>query len=194
MTKTPGVISHWLPLAVATIGLCGLVYVTVHQNYRQSLNDPQIQIAEDGAAALAAGKQPAEIVNRGSLIDAGKSLAPFIAVYDAKGTTLEASGLVNGKPPKPPVGVFDHAKQWGENRVTWQPDPTTRIALVVVPVNDSRGYFVASGRNMREVEARTDKLTQMISLALVTILIATFILELFGDYARKQAMKQAKNA
>ena len=43
------VLVSWLPLAVASTGMCLLVYATVQQNYRQSLNDPQIQMAEDAA-------------------------------------------------------------------------------------------------------------------------------------------------
>ena len=42
----------WLPLAVAIIIMSGLVYVVAQQNYRLTANDPQIQIAQDIAAAL----------------------------------------------------------------------------------------------------------------------------------------------
>ena len=39
----------WLPLGVAVTLVCALIYATVQQNYRQSANDPQIQMAEDAA-------------------------------------------------------------------------------------------------------------------------------------------------
>jgi hypothetical protein len=42
---------RWLPLAVAITILAGLVYATVQQSLRQGANDPQIQLAEDTAAA-----------------------------------------------------------------------------------------------------------------------------------------------
>ena len=37
---------------------CGICYVAVQQTLRQSANDPQIQMAEDAAAALAKGEKP----------------------------------------------------------------------------------------------------------------------------------------
>jgi hypothetical protein len=45
----------WFVLAVVTTVLSGLIYLAVQQSYRQSANDPQIQMAEDGAAALENG-------------------------------------------------------------------------------------------------------------------------------------------
>jgi hypothetical protein len=50
-------------LLMAGLGtaLCALIYVTVHQSYRQTANDPQIQLAEDGAQQLAHGVAPAQI-------------------------------------------------------------------------------------------------------------------------------------
>ena len=80
----------WIPAAgIAIVGLCGLVYVAVQQDYRQSLNDPQIQMAEDAAAPLNAGAAPASLVTRGTTpINIAASLAPWIAVYDESGTPL----------------------------------------------------------------------------------------------------------
>ena len=46
----------WLPLGLVTLILCGLVNLAVQQNYRMSANDPQIQAAEDVAAAISQGK------------------------------------------------------------------------------------------------------------------------------------------
>ena len=42
--------------------LSGLVYVAVQQSYRQTANDPQIEMAEDAAAQLEEGRQPQAIV------------------------------------------------------------------------------------------------------------------------------------
>ena len=82
MKAARAIFLSWLPLAVAVTGLSLLVHVAVQQNYRQSLNDPQIQMAEDGAAKLGDGGVPADIVVRGGMIDIAQSLAPWIAVYD----------------------------------------------------------------------------------------------------------------
>ena len=172
----------WIPLAIAITGLCGLIYATVQQNYRQSLNDPQVQMAEDGAMALASGASPAEIVPRGVLINADKSLTSFIAVYDSKGTPLEASATIGGQPPKPPQGIFNAARDnrgkdtsvANENRVSWQPSRDTRIALVVKYVPE-RQQFVAAGRNMREVEIREAQLSRMIELGWLVIMVSSLI-------------------
>ena len=175
-------------MGIVIVGVCGLIYATVQQNYRQSLNDPQIQMAEDGALALSKGKQPAEIVPRGELIDADKSLAPFIAVYDKNGTPLEASAMMGGLPPKPPVGVFNYAKLHGEDRVTWQPNPSTRIALVVRPVPNDSGWFVAAGRNMREGERRKADLSLKIAFGVAILLFVSFIFDAAGDWWRRRSM------
>jgi len=177
----------WLPLAVAITGICLLVYGAVQQNYRQSLNDPQIQMAQDGAARLADGGIPAELVQRGvAPVDAAKSLAPWIAVYDASGTPLESSAVLDGRPPTPPQGIFDLAKAQGTNlpHNTWQPEGGVRIALVVVPVTSgpNQGYFVAAGRNMSEVENREGDLTTFVGLAWIVLLVATFATALFADF------------
>lgn len=126
---------QWLPQAVIITGLSLLIYAAVQQEYRGSLNDPQMQIAEDGAAALAAGGMPASLVQRGvSPIDAAQSLAPWVAVYDEQGNPLESSAVLDGKPPVPPPGVFAVAREQGNNlpHNTWQPALGVRIALVLV--------------------------------------------------------------
>jgi hypothetical protein len=179
-----GIFFHWLPLSVALVCVAGLVCVTVQQNYRQSLNDPQIQLAEDGAYALSHGAVPADIVPRGTLINADVSLAPFIVVFDDKNMTLESSASIGALPPQPPSGVLEYARQHGENRVTWQPSPQTRIALVVVAVSDASGRLVAAGRNMREVEHRESLLNSHVLLVLVFALITTFIANMLSDMRR----------
>lgn len=79
----------------------------------------------------------------------------------------------------------------GENRVTWQPEPGIRIALVVRPVGNDSGRFVAAGRNMREAESRVDSLSLMTLLAVVITLIVTFLLEMLGDAIRRRITAQA---
>lgn len=184
-----GVFKSWLPLAVAVTGLCGLVYATVQQNYRQSLNDPQIQMAEDAEILLAHGAVPASVIPSGEKIDIAKSLAPFIAVYDKSGNVLESSGILAGAPPNPPRGVFEAARanngkdalQAYENRVTWEPYPYVRQAIVVVAVPQT-GQFVVAGRNMREVEERESRLSLMIALGWAVLIAATFVAKIIARW------------
>jgi len=153
----------WVPLVVALTGVFAGIYGVAQQSFRQSLNDPQIQIVEDGVARLAAGGVPAELVARNELpIDISKSLGTWVAVYDAKGTPLESSGVYHNASPQPPTGLFDTTtwlphKVWAgalgpELRVTWEAKDGTRQALVIAKAPN--GYFVVAGRGMHLIEER----------------------------------------
>jgi hypothetical protein len=187
-----GILCHWMPLGFAIVGVCGLSYAMVQQDLRQSANDPQIQIVEDGARALAAGKLPVDIVPQTDPIDVSVSLSPFVIVYDKDGNPLQSSGKIGDRVPKFPAGVFAYAKLHGEDRVTWQPDRGTRIALVVRAVDGDSGMFIASGRNMREVENREDNSLHLVFLTMLIILLGTFLLDVLGDAIRRRMMARGK--
>lgn len=184
----------WLPLAIAVTGMCFLVYATVQQNYRQTLNDPQIQMAEDAAALLDTGTSPASLVPRDPLVDLRASLAPWLAVYDSSGKPLEASAQLDNAPPQLPAGVFDttqwsrpkkaHLPSWlvpqNEDRITWQPAPDVRQAIVIVHAKN--GMFVVAGRNMREVENREADLTWMVGLAWLVTMATTLVATCLAAY------------
>jgi hypothetical protein len=180
-------VKNWLPLAILVTGVCALVYGTLQQSFRQSLNDPQIQMAEDAAFALEKGALAADVIPRGASIDIAGSLAPWIALYDEEKVPLESTGVLNNAPPKPPMGVFNAAKAnesgyysmrgyhvTGENRVSWQPERNVRAAIVVVHVNGGSGGYVVAGRNMRETEMRIIDLAHQILIAWIVLLLATF--------------------
>lgn len=163
----------WLPLAIALSGVFVFAYWAVQQNYRQQANDPQVQLAEDGAARLNGGGVPAELVPRGvPPTDIATSLAPWTVVYDSAGKPLESSAVLDNAPPQLPLSAFD-ATTWkkryaeygigmsipsGETRFSWQPRPDVRQAVVLVQAKN--GYFVAVGRNLREVENRERTLSE----------------------------------
>jgi hypothetical protein len=168
---------QWIPLAFVACVAIGFAGVAVQQNYRQSLNDPQVQMVAEAQAALEAGTQPTDLVPRTAPFDAATSLAPFLVVYDASGAILASSATVHGQPPHMPQGVLTDARDDGENRVTWEPEEGTRIAMVVRPADASGAtYFVGAGRNMRVVESREDALTTTMFLALLVALLGSFIL------------------
>src|SRR5512138_1801262 len=153
MGRVMNVLRVWLPLAIAVTGMCGLAFGLVQQVLRQGANDPQIQMAEDAAAALNGGASTESLIPK-QPVDIARSLAPFVLVYDMSGKPLAGAGLLDGKLPDYPVGALEASKDGGENRVTWQPQPGVRIASIVVP--DKVGYVVA-GRSLREVEKREDR-------------------------------------
>lgn len=182
----------WLPLGVALTGVFGFAFVAVQQNYRQSVNDPQIQMAEDIAAALSQSYTPATIVSSSvPPIDIRTSLSPWIAIYDATGTALESSGVLDGAPPQLPVGLFDThtwtslktftAPSGSETRVTWQPRDNVRQAVVLVRftvpdggLNAGQTEWIAVGRSMRSVEERIINLTHLGAVAWSTTVLASF--------------------
>ncbi len=173
---------RFLPIGATIISLAILIYASSQQIYRQSLNDPQVQLVRDMESALIAGITPTQIVGRNAPFDATKSLSTFIAIYDKDGNPLESSATIGSSTPKPPLGVFAYAKVYGENHVTWQPNSTTRIALVLRPVANTSGYFVVSGRNMIEVEKRINDLGHMVTLLTLLILLGIFSLYYLEDY------------
>ncbi|MGA7192456.1 MAG: hypothetical protein WBW94_02420 [Anaerolineales bacterium] len=178
MSKLKNIVRIWLPFAVVITAFCGLAYATVQQVLRQGLNDPQIQMVEDTAYALNNGATIDSVIS-GTKVEMSRSLAPFIDIYDMNENPIAGSGLLNGQLPAYPKGALDSAKQSGENRVTWQPNPDVRIASVVVPYNDG---FVVAGRNMREVEQRESQTELLAGVTWILALIATFIVITFGEF------------
>jgi hypothetical protein len=171
----------WLPLAVAITAIAGLAYVIGQQNYRAGLNDPQLQIARDGAAALDSGA-PASSILPSRTVEMASSLRPFVIVYSSDSTVIGGTGKLSGSTPTPPSGVLEAARSKGENRVTWQPQRGVRIASVSVAARDGR--VVLAGRNMSEGEARISALDRLTGLAwlagLVGSLLVAILLEALG--------------
>ena len=188
MSKAKTILRHWLPLAAVTTLLCGLVYLVVQQSLRQGANDPQIQMAEDAAATLAAGATP-ESVLPVARVEISTSLAPFMVIYGASGDLLASSGLLHGTAPLLPSGVFDYTRQNGEDRVSWQPESGVRMAAVVVSYGGSQPGFVLAGRSLREVEKRESQVEQitgivwLVSLAVLLVVVAGSELVFAGKQA-----------
>ena len=200
----------WMPLAIAIIGLSMLVYVAVQQEYRQSLNDPQIQMAEDAASALDYGADAGVVIPPpAEPIDMSMSLAPWIALLKSDGTIYMATStsgvqyvvstaigarrssdadatstiyfsIPRGVLQSAALGVGKNTSTPGEDRVTWQPNPMTRQAIVAVEITAGqyKGDFVVSGRGMREVEFRESALEQLIALGALCLLVVTFLFRL----------------
>jgi hypothetical protein len=161
----------FLPLAVAATLLSGLVAVVAQQALRTGADSPQLGLAEDAARALDAGSMPAAVTGPVS-VDIGRSLVPFLAVFDDGGHTLSTSGRLDGADPAPPIGVLEHAAAGAPNRVTWQPRDGLRLATVTVRWS---GGTVMAGRSLREVERRVDASQQLVALGWAATLIAIAI-------------------
>jgi len=170
-------------IAVILALVFGFAYSLTQQVLRQSANDPQIQIAEDAAAASAKGEEPTFFkFNIYEQVDIAKSLAPFLITFDSGGKILVANAALNGKTPIPPAGVFAYAKAHGEDRVTWQPAPGVRIAAVVAHYTGKNEGYALAGRSLRETENRASSLELLTFWAwLATTIFAIISLIYIGN-------------
>lgn len=177
--KNPNIfrkVKNWILTAVALTLVCGLMYVVAQQSARSEANDPQIGIAEDTAILLESGMSPDFLVSGVEKTDIGRSLSPYVIIFDDMGEVVGSSAELSGAVPRPPVGVFDYAREHGENRLTWEPQPNVRSAIVVK--HYSRG-FVLAGRSLREIEGRSIVLLKEIAAGWVFSLILTFAVAVF---------------
>jgi hypothetical protein len=165
-----------VPTAVAVTLLSGVIYAVVQQDYRQSANDPQLQMAEDAAARLSVGASSQEVMGHAISVDIGASLAPYLIVFDASGHPLASSAMLDGKTPVPPIGVLEAATANGRNTITWQPRDGVRSAIAVYPWSYAgQSGTVVAGRSLREVERREDRLLLMVGAGWIGTLIAAAV-------------------
>jgi hypothetical protein len=157
----------WLVLATLAVLLGGLLYVVAQQGIRTAGNDPQVQMAEDAAAALDRGESLATLVPPGE-VDIARSLGLFTVVTDGAGSIVRGNGLLDGSPVAPPAGVLAAARSGSPSRVTWQPRDGVRIAQVSVGWH---GGAVTVGRSLREVEHREDQLLLLVAAGLAVTLV-----------------------
>jgi hypothetical protein len=156
-TQILNALKIWIPIAIATTLLCGLVYLAVQQDMRIGANDPQIQIAEDVARQISMGENPLDFIPP-IKVDVSQSLANYIVIFDNKGKIIGSSAQLNGKDPVIPQGVLAQTEKLGENRFTWQPKTGIRSAVVVDYYKGLNSGYVLVGRSLREVENRIDNL------------------------------------
>lgn len=187
--KTVSIIKSWLPLAVAITLLSLMIYIVAQQVYRHSADDPQIQMAEDAAVALASGIPASSIVGDNS-IDMASSLSPYLIVFDETGAPVASSITLDGKTPLPPAGVLDYTKAHKQDRITWQPRPGLRHAAIMVYFNGKQSGYVLAGRSMREVENRIGKLGQGVLLGWVVTLFCTLAIVIMLEFVQGAINRQ----
>jgi len=176
--KIKNIFRLWLPFVVVITAFSMLAYASVQQSYRQGANDPQIQMANDMADALNTAPSIEAVLPKEKIFFE-KSLAPFYLIYNLDEQPVAGTGILNNSLQTLPDGVLDYAKEHGENRVTWQPQPGVRIAAVIVPYKDG---FVLAGRNLREVEVREAQVSMFARITWILALITTLIVIAFGEY------------
>jgi sensor histidine kinase regulating citrate/malate metabolism len=154
-------------MLIVTI-ITGILFIAVQQNYRTNANDPQVQMANDIATKIKTGKSMANFF--ADSVDLESSLSPFVVLYDDHAQPLQSSGSLDGKMPRLPAGVFEYVKKRGEERVTWQPRPGIRMAMVILRSNFSPVGYIAVGRSLNEIEIREAGLRNLAMLSWVIII------------------------
>ncbi len=155
-------------LVAVTLALAGIVYQFA---LRQPANHPQLDVAGAAVARLNAGADPASVLPEKQVEIGSPEL--YVMVLDTNGSVLATSAHLNGQTVKPPAGVFDYVRAHGDDRITWQPAPGVRSAIVVEAF---RGGFVVAGRTLSDGENLEGSLVRLSIAGWIAIVIAGMIL------------------
>ena len=153
-------LKSWLPLAAGLTVVLITAFTMTQQSLRLGANAAPAQLAYDAQITVFTGQDPAE--NFGNKkTEISSTLFPFLMVFDENGQLTFSSATLFGNPPELPAGVLEYTREHHEDRITWQPAPGVREALVIVHMAD--GGFVAGGQSLRETE-NTIKTIQTLGL------------------------------
>ncbi|MGI8950905.1 MAG: hypothetical protein ACR2FN_04890 [Chitinophagaceae bacterium] len=183
------IVSHFVSAIIITV-IMGLIYISVQQNYRTSVNDPQIQIARDISNRLQQNRSIQNLLPADS-IDLSQSLGLFIELFNAQGEPIQSTGLLNEKMPQPPAGVLAYTKTHGEDWITWQPQTDVRIATIVKSVNSKTVAYVLAGRSLNEVEVRENNLMWIVFICWIVCLSFILIHFIVQSYFNNRIVKRS---
>jgi hypothetical protein len=150
-----------------------MVYGVAQQTLRMSANYIPFQLATDVVNKLENGFSPNSVALP-IKIEISNSLYPFVMILDQNKKVLVTSATLSGNVPEIPQGTFDWVTAHGQDKVTWQPFPGVREALVIDKYRNGpiSGYVVAGG-TLKLTEDTIDKLGK-------DILIGWFIINCFA--------------
>lgn len=146
-------LKRFAPFAIViTLIYCAL-YIVLLQQYRQGLDDPQVQVSQDIALRLEKGGEARQYIPPQEH-DLERSYATFVALYSDQQSLIGSSGAIEGVVLAPSHEVFALVKDKGVHRFSWEPKKHVRIAAVMRYVSATTSTYVLVGRNMREGEGR----------------------------------------
>jgi len=150
-------------LAVVTVAAAAIVYQFA---LKQPANHPQVEVADVAVTRLNAGADPASVVPANQVEIGSPDL--YVMVLDSNRTVLATSAHLNGETVVPPAGVFEYVRDHGDDRITWQPAPGVRSAIVVEAF---RGGFVVAGRTLTDSESLEGPLVRLAIVAWLGIVV-----------------------
>ena len=151
---------HTLVLAAIFTLLGGTAALVISQMMRRGADQPQIDMVAWYAGEISAGQAPDKVIPPG-YVDLESSLQPVIIFYDDQGRAGRGTGYLGQKLPALPSGVFDHVRQSGYEKLTWQPQRGVRLASVIKRVSGPHSGFVLAARSLRVVEEQKVVLWRM---------------------------------
>ncbi len=107
-------------------------------------------------------------------LEAGRA---FAVIYDGSGRAVAGDATLHGALPQPPRGIFGVLRERGWDHVTWQPEPSIRVALVGARLAD--GGYVLAGQSLTRSErqdARFHDLLLWIWLGMVVTAVGIVLL------------------
>jgi hypothetical protein len=181
------VIGLALPLAAIASIVLAINYINNQQTLRMLANEPQEYVARNAATLVtSSGNLPRGGFNTALPIETDP--APYLIFYDATGTPVGGTGVLKSGPPTLPAGVLDTARAKGVNRITWEPTPGARQALVIVPV--AQGYVVA-GRSLAYNELQQAALTKRTELGWLATMVASLAVAYVGAWILRRRPRTA---
>jgi hypothetical protein len=150
-------------IAVVTVAAAAIVYQFA---LTQPANHPQLEAAGAAVARLNAGANPSSVVPANQVEIGSPDL--YVMVLDTNRTVLATSAHLNGETVVPPAGVFEYVRDHGDDRVTWQPAPGVRSAIVVEAF---RGGFVVAGRTLSDSENLEGPLVRVVIAAWLGVVV-----------------------
>lgn len=167
-----------LPLAAVASVVLAISYVNDQQNLRMEANEPQEYVARDAALRVQAnGALPTGGFNTAIPIETDP--AAYLVFFDANGNPIAGTGVLQGKPPTIPAGIFDIAKSKGVDRLTWEPIAGVRQAIVVLPAGPG---FVMSGRSLTYTEELESQLTKRALIGWAATMLAVVVMACIGAW------------
>jgi len=155
-------------VAAAVLVLVSVVagFIVYQFALMQPANHPQVEVADAAVARLNAGADPASVVPANQVEIGSPDL--YVMVLDSNRTVLATSAHLNGQTVVPPAGVFDYVRDHGDDRITWQPAPGVRSAIVVEAF---RGGFVVAGRTLSDSENLEGPLVRIAIVAWLAVVV-----------------------
>lgn len=165
----------WLPLAVVITAIFLAIYCSSQYIVRSFAVEEQVKIAADVVRYLNEGGNPMAL-NANVPVDIEKTLSPYIVFYTLDILPMTSSVVIDNERPILPFGVYAHVKERGEHRLTWQPKPGLRQAVVLNYLDGPTAGYLLVGKSLKEAERTICGLWYILSVMwAITMLVSFFV-------------------